>query len=241
MAILAEDFVYVVGVDTHAQTHTAAVVDRTGAVLCRVPAIRPIRPGWSGWSSAARGAASGARLWAVEQTGSYGAGLTALLGALGETGGRDRSPRPPGAPARQGRRPRRRSGRRARPSAARIWQARALAGLARPCGSSWPRDAPALAARTAAICQLKALVVTAPSALRQSLRGLPRAELVRTCSRLHLMQRHDEERRAAVLALRATARRIEYLAEEADHLEAELNAPGEGALSAATRATPGSG
>ena len=79
-----------------------------------------------------------------------------------------------------------------------------------------------VAARTAAICQLKALVVTAPSALRQSLRGLARAELVRTCSRLHLMQRHDEERRAAVLALRATARRIEHLAAEAAHLEAEL-------------------
>ncbi len=79
-----------------------------------------------------------------------------------------------------------------------------------------------VAARTAAINQLRALVVTAPSALRESLRGLTRVELVRTCARLHLMQRHDEERRAAVLALRATARRVEHLTEEATALEKEL-------------------
>ncbi|HEX2503679.1 MAG TPA: IS110 family transposase [Miltoncostaeaceae bacterium] len=220
MAILAEDFVYVVGVDTHAQTHTAAVVDRTGAVLAEFSDTTD-PAGLERLVEAARRAASGARLWAVEQTGSYGAGLTALLGALGETVVEiDR-------PARPARRRGKDDGLDALRAAR---EALSRAHLASPRARG-AREAlrvllatrrASVAARTAAICQLKALVVTAPSALRRSLRGLPRAELVRTCSRLHLMQRHDEERRAAVLALRATARRIEHLAEEAAHLEAEL-------------------
>lgn len=220
MAILAEDFVHVVGVDTHAQTHTAAVVDRTGAVRAEFSDTTD-PAGLERLVEAARGAAPAARLWAVEQTGSYGAGLTALLGALGETVVEiDR-------PARPARRRGKDDGLDALRAAR---EALSRAHLASPRARG-AREAlrvllatrrASVAARSAAICQLKALVVTAPSALRQSLRGLPRAELVRTCSRLHLMQRHDEERRAAALALRATARRIEYLAEEAAHLEAEL-------------------
>jgi len=66
-------------------------------------------------------------------------------------------------------------------------------------------------------------VVTAPSALRESLRGLSTRELVRTCSRLHLKGRHDDERRGAVLALRATAQRIGFLSEQAAELEDELD------------------
>jgi transposase len=64
--------------------------------------------------------------------------------------------------------------------------------------------------------------VAAPAELRESLRGLSRAELIRTSSRLHLMQRHDDERRATVLALRSTAKRIEFLTAQADELQAEL-------------------
>lgn len=103
----------------------------------------------------------------------------------------------------------------------------------------------AVPARTAATCQLKALVVTAPPELRESLRGLTRTQLIRTCARLHRMQCHDAERRGAVLALRATARRIEFLTEEAAEFRDELaglvqaacpdlvELPGVGVLSAA--------
>lgn len=220
MAILAEDFTYVVGVDTHAHTHAGAVVDRTGAVLAEFGDTTD-PAGLERLIEAARRAAPGARLWAVEQTGSYGAGLTALLGALGEAVVEiDR-------PARPARRRGKDDGldalRAAREALSRTHLASPRARGAREALRVLlvTRRA-SVAARTAAICQLKALVVTAPSALRQSLRGLSRVELVRTCSRLHLMQRHDEERRAAVLALRATARRIDYLAEEAAELEAEL-------------------
>ena len=65
------------------QTHTAAVVNRTGAALAEFGDTTNS----AGLRAADRGCSarrSGARLWAIEQTGSYGAGLTALLVALGE-------------------------------------------------------------------------------------------------------------------------------------------------------------
>jgi transposase len=221
MAIVAEDFVHVVGVDTHSQTHAAAVVDRTGALRAEYAATTD-PAGLERLVDAVRDAAPGPRLWAIEQTGSYGAGLAALLVALGE----------PVVEIDRPSRPARRRGkddgldalRAAREVLSRVH-------LASPRARG-PREAlrvllatrrASVAARTAAINQLKALVVTAPSALRESLRGLTRVALIRTCGRLHLMQRHDEERRAAVLALRATARRIEHLTDESTALEAELD------------------
>lgn len=220
MAILAEEYAHVVGVDTHARTHAAAVVDPTGAVRAEFAATTD-PAGLGRLIDEVRQVAPGPRLWAVEQTGSYGAGLTALLAALGEAVVEiDRPARPP-----------RRRGKDDGLDAIRAArEALSRAHLANPRARG-SREAlrvllstrrAAVAARTAALNQLRALVVTAPSALRESLRGLGRAELVRTCSRLHLMERHDEERRAAVLTLRATARRIEHLTQESATLEAEL-------------------
>lgn len=83
MAILAEQFVHVIGVDTHKLTLTAAVVNSVGGVLesCDVPANamgnRELM------TMAARYA--GPLLWAVEGTGSYGACLTEQLVASGQT------------------------------------------------------------------------------------------------------------------------------------------------------------
>jgi transposase len=58
--------------------------------------------------------------------------------------------------------------------------------------------------------------------MRESMRGLNRAKLITTCARLHLMERHDDERRGTVLALRSTARRIEFLGEQIAELDGEL-------------------
>ena len=81
MAILAERFVHVIGVDTHKRTLTAAVVNSFGGLLesCEVPANavghRQLM------AMAAR--YSGPVLWAVEGTGSYGASLTEQLVGAG--------------------------------------------------------------------------------------------------------------------------------------------------------------
>src|SRR5688500_9807937 len=81
MAIVADMFDHVVGVDTHARTHTYCVVHcRTGAVLdsATFPAST------SGCQRALtwiRRRAAGRVLAAVEGTSSYGAKITAILQA----------------------------------------------------------------------------------------------------------------------------------------------------------------
>jgi Transposase IS116/IS110/IS902 family len=76
-------------------------------------------------------------------------------------------------------------------------------------------------ARTAAINQLRALIVAAPEPLRANLRGLSFAELVTRCARLRPSAR-DATSRASALALRSTARRIQALSTEARQLTREI-------------------
>jgi transposase len=83
MAMLADSVEVVIGVDTHKHTHTAAVVAAaTGAVVSQatVPATS------SGYQQLLRFATRqpGRRVWAIEGTGGYGAGLTRFLAAHAE-------------------------------------------------------------------------------------------------------------------------------------------------------------
>jgi transposase len=72
----------VIGVDTHKHTHTAAVVTATGAVLEQ--ATVPASP--AGYRQLLKLASQqpGQRVWAIEGTGGYGAGLTRFLAAHAE-------------------------------------------------------------------------------------------------------------------------------------------------------------
>jgi transposase len=66
----------VIGVDTHKHTHTAAAVTSTGAVVEHITV--PADP--AGYRAlVAFGRRHEAGLWAIEGTGSFGAGLTSLL------------------------------------------------------------------------------------------------------------------------------------------------------------------
>jgi hypothetical protein len=80
----------------------------------------------------------------------------------------------------------------------------------------------AVAARTAAINQLKALVVGAPEALRGELRALGTAGQVAACARFAVQPQQPVEHRMTTRALRSTARRVQALTAEAAELEAEL-------------------
>ena len=82
MAILAERFVHVIGVDTHKLTLTAAVVNNVGGVLesCEVPANAAGNRQLVAMASRYPGPV----LWAVEGTGSYGGSLTEQLVAAGQ-------------------------------------------------------------------------------------------------------------------------------------------------------------
>src|SRR5436190_11045739 len=77
---LADEVDYVIGVDTHRDQHTLAVVSApTGAVLAQTE----VRASARGYADALRFAerhARGVRAWAVEGAGHYGAGLTRYLG-----------------------------------------------------------------------------------------------------------------------------------------------------------------
>ncbi|WP_409333331.1 IS110 family transposase, partial [Trujillonella humicola] len=78
MSMLAELVEVVIGVDTHSQTHTAAVVDtRTGGVLARAT-VTADPDGYAELVALAE-QHSGLRAWAMEGTGGYGAGLTRHL------------------------------------------------------------------------------------------------------------------------------------------------------------------
>jgi transposase len=80
--MLADELDYVVGVDTHRDAHALAIVDAgTGAAVgsARVTANE------RGYAlRLAEREASGRRGWAIEGTGSYGAGLARFLARRGE-------------------------------------------------------------------------------------------------------------------------------------------------------------
>jgi transposase len=82
--MLADELDYVIGVDTHRDQHTLAIVAAaTGAVLAQTVVGASAR----GYADACRFAArhaDGVRAWAVEGAGHYGAGLTRFLAAHGE-------------------------------------------------------------------------------------------------------------------------------------------------------------
>ncbi len=74
MTILTPDVQYVIGVDTHKDTHTVAVLAaRTGALLGRTTCPADAA-GYAQICRYAERKAPGATVWAVEGTGSYGAG-----------------------------------------------------------------------------------------------------------------------------------------------------------------------
>jgi transposase len=80
--MLAGEFDVVIGVDTHKHTHTAAAVSPTGAVLEHLTA--PADPHGYRQLLAFGRRQGDLRLWAVEGTGTYGAGLNATLVCGGE-------------------------------------------------------------------------------------------------------------------------------------------------------------
>ena len=83
MSMLAELVEVVIGVDTHKETHTAAVLDaRTGGVLARAT-VSADPDGYAELSALAE-SHSGLRAWAMEGAGGYGAGLAMLTVSTAE-------------------------------------------------------------------------------------------------------------------------------------------------------------
>jgi transposase len=220
--MVADQLDYVVGVDTHLDEHVLAVVAApSGAVVGR----RSVRASARGYAAAlqfAAEAASGARVWAIEGAGHYGAGLARFLAGRGEVVLEvSRTPRAE----------RRLRGKDDLLDAVRIARA-ALASerLALP-RSGERREAlrllliarrSAVDVRREALGQLRGVIVTAPDRLREELRGLPVQRLIVRCSRLRRSSSAPPDELATRLVLRSLARRIDAATSEAAELEHEL-------------------
>jgi transposase len=219
--MLADELDYVLGVDTHLDEHVMAVVTAPAGAVVTGGAAPANARGYRELLRIAERRAPGRRAWAIEGTGSYGAGLARFLAERGEVVLElSRTPRAE----------RRLAGRDDTLDAVRTARA-ALASeaLALPRAGE-RREAlrlllvarrSAVDVRREALSQLRAVIVTAPEGLRQELRGLPEGKLLDRCSRLRRTTAAADAL-ATRLVLRSLARRIQAATVEADQLEREI-------------------
>jgi Transposase len=74
---------HVIGVDTHRDSHAAAILDPAGGLIAQVE-IPSSQAGYEQLLRFAAERAAGRRCWALEGTGCYGAGLASFLADHGE-------------------------------------------------------------------------------------------------------------------------------------------------------------
>ena len=169
--MLADELDYVLGVDTHRDTHALAVVQvRSGGVVFE-EGVAASGAGYARLVQLAERHAPGRRAFAVEGSGSFGAGLSRFLGArrerVFEVGRLPRQRRPGGK----------------NDALDAIRAARSVLSQTRPAQPRAAGERQALRALMAAregavnasragLCQLRDLLVTAPEPMRGELRTL---------------------------------------------------------------------
>ncbi|MFD8159471.1 transposase [Streptomyces malaysiensis] len=170
----------------------------------------------------ARQQVPGRRCWALEGIGSYGAGLAIFLNQAGEQV--VEVCRPKRAANRGGRKTDMLDAIRAAKEALvteHLIQPR-LRGEREALRVLLATRSGAVLASTAAINQLKALIVSAPDELRAELRKLKRPAQIAYCAQFRDRPAQDLEHRMTVRAMRSTAQRIQALQTEAKELENEI-------------------
>ena len=240
--MLTDQLDYAIGVDGHRDQHALAIVAASGSIA-QEASVSADADGYQRAFSLAQRQAPGRRLWAIEGSGCYAAGLTRYLLARGEQVLEVERPRRTG-----------RGGRLKTDPLDALRAARLLlAGeqLAEPRASGERESLRALlttregtvAARRAALCQLRGLLVLLEEDQRSRLRPLGRAALLRRCASLRPQRGRLGE--GQLLALRACARRVLALDREAEELAQAIRAllerlapsllalPGVGPISAA--------
>ncbi|WP_405547804.1 IS110 family transposase [Streptomyces phaeochromogenes] len=219
--MLAEQVDGVIGVDTHRDTLAAAAVNPIGAVLASTDSPANAR-GYRRLLDFARSQIPGRRCWALEGVGSYGAGLAAFLDQAGEQVVEVLRPKRPAV----------RGGRKTDMIDA-IRAAKEALSAEHPIQPRLRGEREALRvllitrhgavlASTAAINQLKGLIVSAPDDLRAELRKLKGPAQITRCAHLRDRPAHGVEHRMTARALRSTAQRVQALQSEAKALENEI-------------------
>jgi transposase len=246
MSMLAELVEFVIGVDTHTDTHTAAVIAVGSRAVLASVTVSADEDGYAELVAPAE-THGGLRGWAIEGTGGYGAGPARHLDELGELVVElDRPARP---------------ARRAGAKSDAIDAERAARDALSRTRLAQPKTGPqraglqilltarraAVAAATTAQRQLRALVITAPEPVRARFRGQTTRAILTTAARLRPNTTSaDVHTFTALSVLRALARRVHDLeTEAADHERAIraivrawrpdlLDLPGVGPINAAT-------
>ena len=220
--MLADELDFVVGVDTHRDEHALAVVACPSGARVAEGRVAAGERGYAAALALARERAPGRRAWAIEGTGSYGKGLLRFLAAKGERVLEVERPK------RQGRQALQKSDGLDALRAGRSLLADEKPPLPRATGA---REAlrvlltvrsSAVAARTSALNQLRALLVTCPEPLRAELRKLTRSQLLRRCRTLAPESETDVELAATMRALRLLAERTALLDTEQHELARQL-------------------
>lgn len=213
----------VIGVDTHVQTHSAAIIDaRTGGVLDEIT-VEATADGYVELVEFADEHAA-LRAWAIEGTGGHGAGLTRHLERGEEVVIELDRPE----------RVKRRHGAKSDPldaiRAAREALSRPRLGTPRSGGDRQALSVLLAARRSAVTAATKAqqqvfsLVIAAPEQIRARFRGQKLPAMLKTAAALRVHHSWDLETTTTVTVLRSLARRANALAEEAAEHENALKA-----------------
>lgn len=221
MVMLTEQYDYVIGGDPDRDTIDLAVVDTSTWRVRGHLADHADGPGYAHMLAWAGAHAPGVRVWALEGTGSFAAGLAAFLAEAGEDVVEVAADhRVPGA----------KSDRIDAVQAARTAIASEHPATPRQRGL---REAlrmvlrtrhGVLVSRTKAINELKSLIVVAPEHLRAVLRGRVLAHQLDTVERLPAAPGATSEHRVTVVTLRSIAARVRFLTDQVAELDRELAA-----------------
>jgi transposase len=199
--MLADQLDYVVGVDPHRDSHALAVVHVVSGAVLFEAAVAASGDGYANALKLVDQHAPGRRAFAVEGTGSFGAGLTRFLTGRGEQV----------LEVSRLRRERRSGGKTDALDAVRA--ARSVLTSERPATPRAGGERQALQALVAAregavnakragLCQLRDLLITTPEPLRGQLRPLTRAQLLQHLAATRPGSGRDAELRGSMLALR---------------------------------------
>jgi transposase len=221
--MLADQVDYVVGVDPHRDSHALAIVHVLSGAVVFETTIAASSEGYAEALQLVDAHAPRRRAFAVEGSGSFGAGLTRFLTSRGERV----------LEVSRLRRERRSGGKTDALDAVRA--ARSVLGQERPATPRAGGERQALQALVAAregavnakcagLAQIRDLLITTPEPLRSELRPLTQAPLLRRLAATRPDARRDPELRGSMLALRSVARRVLQLQAEERELGRQIEA-----------------
>ena len=219
MTMLAENYEYVIGGDPDRDTVDLAVLDTaTGATRAHIEASAD-GAGYRRMLDWAKEHAPGRRVWALEGTGSFAAGLAEALAQAGEdvveVGGLKR--------ARGAKNDRLDAVRAARTAMAREHQASPrVRGLREAIRALSATRHGVLVSRTKAINELKSLIVVAPEHLRAALRGRSLVKQLAMIESMTTAPTAAVDHRITTLTLQSITARIRFLTAQLQEIDPEL-------------------